>query len=605
MCGIIGFVGQKNAFDVLAKGLTLLEYRGYDSAGIFINGKGVQKSVGNVSTLLKKIPKGFDGSSGIAHTRWATHGVPSYQNAHPHSDRSGNVWVVHNGIIENYLEHKKILEQKGHSFQGETDSEVLAHLIGREHEKGTSLVDSVRKVLTKIRGSYAIVVMSNKEPQCMVVSRRKSPLIIGVGEKGMFVASDIVAMLMHTRRCIRLKDGDTAVIHANRINIMDSSGNSIARKEEKITWSFEEAQKDGYEHFMLKELMESPSVVSRVLEGRVEGVEKNVTLSELSSLESVFKKATFFEVVGCGSAYHAGLIGAELLRNISCVDARASFGSEFSLTQTNTENSICIVVSQSGETADTLSSLRDAKKRGVFTLALVNVVGSTIAEEADAVIYTRAGPEIAVASTKAVLSQVVLFILFACWIGKLNNVKSEEIELLLEELLRIPTVLYELFDDTTKYKDLANFISRYKGGFILGKGIHYPIALETALKLKECGYIHAEGYASGEMKHGPLALVDENFFSIVFTSSSMMYEKSLSAISECNARGGALGAVVQGKSSEILKYTKHVVTLPNTHGLLSPLILIPAGQLISYYVGKEKGINVDRPRNLAKSVTVE
>lgn len=607
MCGIIGFVGTKGAFEKLYKGLTLLEYRGYDSVGIYIEGKGISKSVGRVDSILGSLPNKFDGSLGIAHTRWATHGGVSLENAHPHTDQKERIALVHNGIIENYVELKSMLIAEGYTFSGDTDSEVPAQLIGKMYTKESSLLDAVQRALSLIKGSYAIVVAAKDSPGMLVVARMKSPLLLGVGKDEIFVASDMVAMIEHTHRCIRLRDGDIAEITNNSIFITDIAGSPIERKEEIITWDIEETKKSGYRHFMLKELMETPEVVMRAMSGRIFEDSDKVMLPELSVLRKILLEAKQFDVIGCGSAYYAGVIGAHLLGAIGGVDARANLASEFSIPigQETTNSGVCIVVSQSGETADTLLAVREAKQKGIKTIAIVNVIGSTIAEEADVVLYTYAGPEIAVASTKAVISQITVLALFSLWLTQARGSYNIDTAKFKNELLRVPELLSHLVSDTSALEVIAKKISSFSGGYVLGKGIHVPVAQEIALKLKECGYIHAEGYASGEMKHGPLALVDQYFFALLLAPGDEYYGKALTAAAEISARGGVVCALTTSDDTRIANCASHIAKLPGTHQLLLPLITIVAGQCIAYYAGISRGIDVDHPKNLAKSVTVE
>ncbi|MEK7514447.1 MAG: glutamine--fructose-6-phosphate transaminase (isomerizing), partial [Patescibacteria group bacterium] len=544
MCGIVGYIGKQRAVPILIQGLHALEYRGYDSAGIFVLGSGVFKAVGEVSNLEKKIPKDILGTVGIAHTRWATHGRPSEANAHPHSDQSKTVWLVHNGIIENYKELKEHLIKKGSIFLSETDTEVLAHLVGSFYVKNVSLENAVTEALTHVRGTYGIAVVSVREPEKIIVARMGSPIVLGIGEKEYFVASDTSAILPHTKQVVYLNDGEYAILTKKEYFVYTLDHHKQERTPDRIEWNIGEAQKGGYAHFMLKEIMEAPDVLENSARGRLDMKNGTAKLGGLEGMEEKMASIKRIIIVGCGSAYYAGLVGKCLIEEFSGIPVDVEVASEFRYRNKHwNKKSVVLAVSQSGETADTLACIKEAKRNGVLTLGVVNVVGSTIARETDAGVYNHAGPEIGVASTKSFLSQIEVFALLALWLGRHRELSLSHGQEIVEALKSLPqkvkTVLLEhdaIKEIAKKYKDSENFL-------YIGRTWNLPIAYEGALKLKEISYIHAEGYGAGEMKHGPIAMIDKNFPTLAIVLKGAVYEKIISNIEEIKARSGRVVAI--------------------------------------------------------------
>lgn len=607
MCGIVGYVGKKNAVPFLIEGLKALEYRGYDSAGIYIRGRGVWKRAGKVVALAESLPEDFAGTSGIAHTRWATHGPPNEQNAHPHSDASGEVWIVHNGIIENHAEMRTMLTSEGKVFSSDTDTEVLAQLIGKFYTRDTSLEDAVDRALRHIRGTYGLAAMSVREEGKIVAARRGSPLMIGIGEEEYYIASDATPLLEHTRNVMYLEDGETAVLTHEGTVVKNREKDIVDKCVETLDWSAEAAQKKGFEHFMLKEIMEIPEVVENALRGRVLALEGDVVLGGLRDISDRLKEVRHIIITGCGSAYYAGLVGRLLIEEFAGIPVEVEIASELRYRRftADPKHSILLVVSQSGETADTLEAIRLAKKHGMLTLGVVNVVGSSIARETDAGVYNHAGPEIGVASTKAFVSQLTVLALIAVHLGRMRGLSAAEGREITSALAELPEKVRTIVSGRRDIAALAQKYARMNNALYIGRKYQCPIAYEGALKLKEVSYIHAEGYGAGEMKHGPLALIDESFPTIVLAPRDSLHEKTCSNIEEIRARGGNIIAITTEGNEDIKRIAHDVLYVPQTHEALLPILTTIPLQLFSYYVARERGLSIDMPRNLAKSVTVE
>lgn len=607
MCGIVGYIGGKRAIDFLLDGLTKLEYRGYDSAGVAVNcGENifVEKAVGRLDSLKQKLKNNLPaGTIGIGHTRWATHGRPSDFNAHPHSDCHKNFFVVHNGIIENYLELKEDLISKGHKFISETDTEVVAHLL--EENYHGDFVLAVRDVLAKIEGSYSLLFMSKFDPDTLIAAKQDNPLIVGIGKGGEnFIASDIPAIIPFTRQTYILNDGDIAIVKKNSISFLNRQGLPIDKKIFHVKWNAQAAEKGGYEHFMLKEINEQPKAVRDTISPHLNG---KVTFNELNWNADFLNDINKIYIVACGTAYHAGLVGKfyieKLVRKLVEVDLASEFRYRNPIVD---EKTLVIVISQSGETLDTLAALKEAKELGAKTLAVTNVVGSSIAREAQFVINTAAGPEIAVASTKAYTTQLISMFMLALYMAQiLKSIPAEEIERLIKLLKKIPAQISETLSDVEPIKTFAQMYGFNDDVFYIGRSLDYCVALEGALKLKEISYIHAEAYAAGELKHGTLALIVEGVPVIALATQKSVYEKNLSNIKEVKARDAiVIGIAAQG-DSQLEKYLDHVIFVPETDELLIPLLAVVPLQLLAYYAAITRGCDVDKPRNLAKSVTVE
>ena len=608
MCGIVGYIGYKNATPFLIEGLKSLEYRGYDSAGIYLSGKGSIKRAGKVSNLAQSITDDFQGNSGIAHTRWATHGAPTETNAHPHTDQSETVWLVHNGIIENYVEIRNRLTAEGIEFKSETDTEVLAQLVGVYYEPGVLLETAVAEALAEVRGAYGIAVASAREPEKLVAARFGSPLMVGIGEDGYYLASDATPLLSYTKNVIYLNDGEMAVLNTKEYSIMTLDRTVLEKQIEILDWDIESAQKKGFEHFMMKEIMEAPEVLENTLRGRLDIKSSKVHLGGLKEVEHLLHKVKRVIITGCGSAYYAGLVGELLIEELTGIPVETEIASELRYRRWTaaSEDTLLIAVSQSGETADTLEAVREAKKHGLLTLGIVNAVGSSIARATDAGIYNHAGPEIGVASTKAFLSQMTVFALLAL---KLRELQSTDMTLssaeIISELTRLPEYSRQILEQKEIIKEIAERHSAMRDALFVGRKFQYPIAYEGALKLKEISYIHAEAYGAGEMKHGPLALIDEQFPTIALMPRDSVYEKTRSNIEEIRARGGKIIAITTGDTKDMLQITKDVIMVPETHEALLPILTTIPLQLFAYYVAHARSLPIDMPRNLAKSVTVE
>jgi glucosamine--fructose-6-phosphate aminotransferase (isomerizing) len=609
MCGIIGYVGGESATPILLAGLKRLEYRGYDSAGIAIQHNGelkIRRSVGKLTNLETMLQNGSSvGRTGIGHTRWATHGRPSEQNAHPH--RSGDVVLVHNGIIENFLALRHRLESEGYRFESETDTEVIAHLLSSTMKKGNGLQEAVRLIAHDLQGSYAIAAMSLAEPGRIVVSRSGCPLVIGQNGKGAFLASDVTPLLAHTREVVFLEDGDVGILEESGITILDPDGKPKDLKLVNINWDAEAAEKGGYPDFMMKEIHEQPQVIMDTLRGRYNYESGEADLPDLAMTDEELLNARRIWIVACGTSWHSGLVGKYLFEEMIRRPVQVDIGSEFRYREPMIQkDDLFIAISQSGETADTLAAAREAKRRGARVLSIVNALGSTLAREADGVIYTRCGPEISVASTKAFTGQVIALYLLALHVGRVRRTLSpEEGRWWLDHFLMLPGHVEHILKQEAAIQEIANRYYQKRNFLYLGRGINYPIALEGALKLKEISYIHAEGYAAGEMKHGPIALIDEDMPVVVLSPKDRLYEKSVSNLMEVRARNAPVIAFVSEGDHELDQVANHVFAIPDVHPLLTPILFTVGLQLLAYHIAVLRGLDVDHPRNLAKSVTVE
>jgi glucosamine--fructose-6-phosphate aminotransferase (isomerizing) len=610
MCGIAGYVGPRDASGILVQGLRRLEYRGYDSAGIaaFSNGKiEVRRCVGkldNLERLLRDTP--LMGTPGIGHTRWATHGRPSEQNAHPH--RAGSVVVIHNGIIENYLELRQELTDRGRTLTSETDTEVISHLIDEQVQQGLGLVEATRKAIARLVGSYALVVLSEREKGKLVAAKSATPIVIGVGEGENFVASDIPALLDHSRRVLFLEDGEVATITADSVAISTFDGQPVERAPRVVTWDPITAQKGGHKHFLHKEIHEQPQALIDTMRGRLEQEHGDVQLAEIESLATNWpQQLERMVLVACGTAWHACLIGKFLLEELAGIPTEVDYGSEFRYRRPALdERTALMVVSQSGETADTLAAVEAGRECGAPVLSICNVVDSSIARKADAVIYTHAGPEISVASTKAFTTQVTALFLLSLFLGRRRGrVDQATGRELVSQMVGIPHAIQTLLDQEMHIERLAKKYSGVQDLLYLGRGINYPVALEGALKLKEISYIHAEGYPAGEMKHGPIALINEEMPVVVLIPHDPVFAKTVSNMKEVESRGGKIIAVTDRADADLENVATDIMEVPETHHLLTPILLTIPLQLFAYHVAVHRGTDVDQPRNLAKSVTVE
>ena len=608
MCGIVGYVGPRLASPLLLEGLKRLEYRGYDSAGVAImNGKGVEtrKAPGKISeleTLVLAAP--IHGTLGIAHTRWATHGAPNFCNAHPHLSCNNEIAVVHNGIIENGSSLRQALEDVGHTFRSETDTEVLAHLI--EEFFDGNLEEAVLEALRKVEGTYGIAVVSSRDPNKIVAARKGSPLLVGLGEGEYFVASDVSAILAHTRQVIYLDDGDLAVLERDGYRIIDMQALPMTRAVSSIDWDLDMIERGGFPHFMLKEIFEQPTTIENTMRGRLlaeDGTAKlggiNLTNEELLEFDNIV-------ITACGTSWHSALIGEFMIEELARIPVEVEYASEFRYRNPVIgPKTLCIVISQSGETADTLAAMREAQKRGARALGIVNVVGSTIARESDGGIYIHAGPEIGVASTKAFTSQVMALALFTLRLARLRGLPAEDGRPIVEALQKLPAQIKDVLDRAEEiesiaeeFKDAANFL-------YLGRGYNFPAALEGALKLKEISYIHAEGYPAAEMKHGPIALIDENMPVVFIAPHDSVFDKVVSNVQEVKARGGRVIALTSRSEPSLAGKIDYEIRVPETIDMFTPILAAVPLQLLAYYIAVKRGSNVDQPRNLAKSVTVE
>ena len=614
MCGIIGYIGSKPVVPVLLDGLRKMEYRGYDSAGVAVvspEGIALRRSAGklvNLETAIRSEP--VDGLYGVGHTRWATHGRPTEENAHPHRDCTGRIVVVHNGIIENYMELKRELQEQGHEFKTETDTEIVAHLVEREmHDDG--LEHAVRRALTHMRGMFAIVLVSVDDPEKIVAARNGPPIVVGLGDHEFFVASDIPAILSHTRDVVFLADEEMAIITRSGVTFTDYEGRAVSKTTQRVLWDPIAAEKGGHKHFMLKEIYEQPAAARDTILGRVSLDRGQIFLEELNVSEQTLRAVEKVTIIACGTSWHAGLVGKYLIEALAQVPVEVDYGSEYRYRNPIiSANSLAIVITQSGETADTLAALREAKRKGAASIAICNVVGSMATREADGTVYTHAGPEIGVASTKAFTSQLVALQLLALYMAQVRgSLASTEIRRHIEELLQMPTIIEQAVKASAAMERVAERFYNRTDFLFLGRGINYPIALEGALKLKEISYIHAEGYPAGEMKHGPIALIDERMPVVAIAPNDHVFEKMVGNVQEAKARGGSVIAITtdgDSRMASVLDPEKDVmVPMPDTTALLTPIVMTIPLQLLAYHIAVRRGCDVDQPRNLAKSVTVE
>jgi glucosamine--fructose-6-phosphate aminotransferase (isomerizing) len=622
MCGIVGYVGKKEVVHVIIEGLRKLEYRGYDSAGIAVGGNGaglqIRRAQGKLRNLEEVIrQKPLHGTYGIGHTRWATHGRPTEENAHPHRDCSGTIVVVHNGIVENYLSLKKKLIAEGHNFTTETDTEIIAHLIEKHYLKSSpkpSLEEAVRQAVKELTGVFALVVIAADSPNKIVAARNGPPAVIGVGKDEYFVASDVPALLDHTRDLFFLGDGDLAILTHDGVKVTDFDGHPIVRKPQRITWDPIMAEKGGFKHFMLKEIYEQPRTVRDTTLGRVSQDTGRIFLDEMQVPDTEFQSLKKINIAACGTSWHAGLAGKFMIENLARVPVEVDYASEWRYRDPILgPDTMTMLISQSGETADTIAAQREAKSKGSKTLAICNVVGSMITREAAGTVYTHAGPEIGVASTKAFTGQLTALYLFALYLAQVRGAMTpEQAKAAVQELTHIPGKLEQILTQDEACDELAKTYVRAQDFLFLGRGIHYPIALEGALKLKEISYIHAEGYPAGEMKHGPNALIDENLPVVIIATrdvespqSMTRYEKTMSNLKEVKARSGIVIALATTGDNEIAEEADHVLYVPPAPEELSAILEIVPLQLLAYHIAVRRGCDVDQPRNLAKSVTVE
>jgi glucosamine--fructose-6-phosphate aminotransferase (isomerizing) len=608
MCGIVGYVGYRQAMPILIEGLKRMEYRGYDSAGVVLYEDGqltAEKSAGKIVRLEELIKgKKFDSTQGIGHTRWATHGEPTDLNAHPHFDCKNEIALVHNGIIENYRALKSLLESKGHKIMTETDTEILVHLI-EEHYEG-NLTEAVRGALAQVEGTYGIAVITAHEPGKIVAARQGSPLVVGHGDGENFIASDVSAILAYTNRAVYLNEGEIVTVTADRYDITTIDRLHRTPKVEEIHWSLDMIEKGGYEHFMLKEIHEQPTTLRNAIRGRVnfeEGISRlnglNLQYDELRRIDRVI-------ITACGTSWHAAMIGEYMIEEIARIPVEVEYASEFRYrSPIIKDGTLLFVISQSGETADTLAALREAKKKGATVLGICNVVGSSIARETDGGVYTHAGPEIGVASTKAFTSQIMVLALITLLLGRMRNLSAQNGIDLANAIKQIPDQVERILAGEAEIKRIAEEYSKTNNFLYLGRGINFPVALEGALKLKEISYIHAEGYPAAEMKHGPIALIDQRMPVVVIALKDSVYDKVLSNISEIKARNGNVIAIASEGDEEIAERVNHVIYIPKTVDILTPLLSIIPLQLLAYHMAVIRGCHVDQPRNLAKSVTVE
>ena len=618
MCGIVGYVGAQRAVPIIIDGLKKLEYRGYDSAGIAVycddKTLGIRRASGklrNLEEVLRTDP--VDGAFGIGHTRWATHGRPSEENAHPHRDCTGDIVVVHNGIVENFLPLKEQLQNEGHIFKTQTDTEIIAHLIEKYFQG--NLEEAVRTAVKDLRGVFALATICRKDPNKIVAARLGPPVVIGMGQGEYFVASDVPAILSHTRDMFFLADGDMAILTSDGVKLTDFTGRHVNRQVTHVLWDPIMAEKGGYKHFMLKEIFEQPRAVRDTMLGRVGQETGRIFLDEMDIPVKYFENFRGVKIIACGTSWHAALAGKFMIEKLARLPVEVDYGSEFRYRDPIVSADVLtVVISQSGETADTLAAQREAKSKGSKTLAICNVVGSMITREADGTIYTHAGPEIGVASTKAFTCQLTALAILALYLGQVRgHLAPEAARKLVEELTKLPGKLEAILANNALFEELARKLFRATDFLFLGRGVHFPIALEGALKLKEISYIHAEGYPAGEMKHGPNALIDENLPVVVLATqepgnpeSHMLYEKTLSNLQEVKAREGKVVAIVTEGDTEARKVADHVIEIPAAPDLLAPILEIVPLQLLAYHIAVRRGCDVDQPRpNLAKSVTVE
>lgn len=612
MCGIVGYIGSRDCVPIILDGLRRLEYRGYDSAGIAVIKDGafhIHKRAGKVAELVGTLAScngAMSGTIGMGHTRWATHGEPNDTNAHPHWDSAKGIAVIHNGIIENYAAIKTKLQREGHTFESDTDTEVLAHLIQEMHGKTGDLCSAVRAALAEVEGTYGLVVLSVHEPDRMIAARRGSPLIIGIGEGENLVASDAAAIINHTRQVVYLEDGEVADITAGGVRTMTVDDVQIEKVVDEITFELAQIERGGFDHFMMKEIHEQPETIRNAMRGRLLIEEGDVKLGGLQEVFDKLLNARRVVITACGTSWHAGLVGEYMLEQIAKVPTEVEYASEFRYRNPILdERDVVFLISQSGETADTLAALREARKRGATVLGIVNVVGSTIARETDGGVYVHAGPEIGVASTKAFTSQLTVLALITLMLARAKGLPRKEGKILASEIASLPSKVARILENTATIKEIASEFKDAQNFLYLGRGANFPVALEGALKLKEISYIHAEGYPAAEMKHGPIALIDKNMPVVFIVPKDAIYEKVLSNIQEVRARRGRIIAIANEDDEEIQRLAEIVIRVPRTYGFFGPIINVIPLQLLAYYMAVARGTNVDQPRNLAKSVTVE
>lgn len=609
MCGIVGYIGSQQATPILLDGLKRLEYRGYDSAGIAVYDNGelnISKTKGRLQGLIDKLSKEtMQGTMGIGHTRWATHGEPSDVNSHPHTNQSGGIAVVHNGIIENYLRLKDWLMDKGYQFISDTDTEVIAHLVNYYYDG--NLLEAVLKTLRRLDGSYALGVICKSNPDELIAVRKDSPLVIGLGNGENFIASDIPAIISYTRDVYLLEDKEITVLKRDTVELYNDQGERIEKKIFHVDWDITAAEKGGYEHFMMKEIHEQPQGLKATLSPRLTEDHKAITLKELELEDEYIQNIKKIYIVACGTAYHAGVVGKNLIEHIAGISVEIDISSEFRYRNPIiNQNDLVIVISQSGETADTLAALRLAKKKGARILSITNVVGSTVSREADKVMYTWAGPEIAVASTKAYTTQLMTMYLISLELGRrLGRINEEDYEKIVEALKKIPDQVSEILNNKSTIQRYANQQFNAMNIFFLGRGLDYALAMEGSLKLKEISYIHSEAYPAGELKHGTIALIEEGTLVVALATQENLFDKMLSNIKEVKARGAVVMALAMEGNTEIEKVADLIIYIPRTLLIVAPILSVVPLQLFAYYVSVEKGCDVDKPRNLAKSVTVE
>ena len=610
MCGIVGYIGEREAAPILLKGLRRLEYRGYDSAGIaVVNGTlDVRKKLGKVDVLRREIDThAVLGNVGIGHTRWATHGIPSDINAHPHVSSDGVFALVHNGIIENYMALREKLERLGYKFQSQTDTEVLVRLIEEIHSSGnTSLVESVQEALRHVVGAYGIALVSAEEPDLLIAARNGSPLILGVGKNEYFLGSDASPIIEYTRDVVYLNDGEMAVVRRCGYEVLTIDNVKLDKAIDRLDWDLQEIEKGGYPHFMLKEIFEQPKSVQNAMRGRIDPANKSIRLGGLMEYIDVLREASRIVICACGTSWHAALVGEYMIEGIARIPVEVEYASEFRYRNPILrKGDVVLVISQSGETADTLAAAREAKEQGIPVFGICNTVGSTISRETDAGIYLHAGPEIGVASTKAFTGQITVLAMLAIKLGRGRALDEDLLDTYAEELLNIPAKIEEVLTQSEEISNIGQQYSYMSNFLYLGRGANFPVALEGALKLKEISYIHAEGYPAAEMKHGPIALIDQFMPVVVIAIKDSTYHKVLSNIEEVVARQGAVIAVTDADSGDLERLCKHVIRIPSTLEFLSPLLSVIPLQLLSYHIAVQRGCDVDQPRNLAKSVTVE
>ena len=610
MCGIVGYAGRRQGAAVVLEGLKRLEYRGYDSAGLAAVADGkleVHKAAGKISVLEKELGSRLpEGTTAIAHTRWATHGAPTTTNAHPHTDCGGTLALIHNGIIENAAALRTALTQRGHRFRSQTDTEVLAHLIEELHTVETSLEDAVTAALAQVEGTYGIAVISTRQPDTVVAARHGSPLLVAIGDQEHFVASDASAVLAHTRSVVYLDDGEIAVIRPDDYRIFDLAAVEKEKAVTRVDWDLAKIERGGYAHFMLKEIMEQPASLQDTLRGRLLEEEGAARLGGLNLTDDELQKVNRVVITACGTSWHAGLIGEYMMEELARLPVEVEYASEFRYRNPIVdERTLVVGISQSGETADTLAALREAKRRGARTLGLVNVVGSTIAREVEGGIYLHAGPEIGVASTKAFTSQIAALALLTLRLGRLRSLSILQGREVVRALLKLPEQMQQVLARAPLVERLADKMVKHANALYLGRGYNFPVALEGALKLKEISYIHAEGYPAAEMKHGPIALIDESMPVVFIAPQDAVYQKVSSNVEEVRARGGRVIAVVTEGDTGVARLADEVLEIPETLDLLTPVLSVLPLQLLAYYIAVRRGANVDQPRNLAKSVTVE